>query len=79
MIQSVCPEVADFSGVSHFIEGANKDFQDKDKDELIDFFTPLFEVERPLAHHLDGLFEILGLTHETVTIEVGPGTGLLTR
>ncbi|KAF4655129.1 hypothetical protein FOZ61_007767 [Perkinsus olseni] len=78
-MQSTCPEVADFSKISHYPEGANKEFQDKDKDQLLDFFLPKFEVERPLAHHLDGLFEVFGLTPEAVTVEVGPGTGLLTR
>ncbi|KAF4691941.1 hypothetical protein FOZ60_014428 [Perkinsus olseni] len=78
-MQSTCPEVADFSKISHYPEGANKEFQDKDKDQLLEFFLPKFEVERPLAHHLDGLFEVFGLTPEAVTVEVGPGTGLLTR
>ncbi|EER15218.1 2-heptaprenyl-1,4-naphthoquinone methyltransferase, putative [Perkinsus marinus ATCC 50983] len=78
-MQSTCPDVADFSKISHFPEGANKEFQDKDKDQLLEFFLPKFEVDRPLAHHLDGLFEVFNLNPETVSVEVGPGTGLLTR
>ncbi|KAF4649762.1 hypothetical protein FOL47_001764 [Perkinsus chesapeaki] len=79
MSQSSCPEVADFSKISHYPEGANKEFQDKDKDQLLEFFLPKFEQERPLVQHIDQLFEVFQLTPETVSVEVGPGTGLLTR
>ncbi|KAF4658300.1 hypothetical protein FOL46_007026 [Perkinsus olseni] len=87
---SECPEEVTFEP-AHYPNGPNKEFEDSSKEELLDKFLPIFEGDRQLKNHLDSLMhggghsrslfdrQILDLKDNTVSVDVGAGTGLLTR
>ncbi|KAF4722851.1 hypothetical protein FOZ63_031622 [Perkinsus olseni] len=75
---SECPEEVTFDP-AHYPNGPNKGFEESSKEELLDKFLPIFEGDRQLKNHLDSLMHILDLKDNTVSVDVGAGTGLLTR
>ncbi|EEQ98332.1 2-heptaprenyl-1,4-naphthoquinone methyltransferase, putative [Perkinsus marinus ATCC 50983] len=73
-----CPVEVLFDA-DHYPEGPNRNFKEASEQELLDEFLPKFEGNRQLKNHLDSLINILDLKDNTVSVDVGAGTGLLTR